>query len=98
MKTWRLIRCAAFALAVLLVSTGCGREGRMEKHRNRAADAYRAGRYEDAIIESLNVLKLAPSDAKAMRFLGLSYLHSKQPGQAMAALRRAVELDPDDAE
>jgi tetratricopeptide (TPR) repeat protein len=82
----------------VLILPGCGREGRIEKHRARGEEAYRAGRYEDAIIEALNVLKLAPSDARTMRILGLSYLRSKQPGLAIAALRRAVELDPDDTE
>jgi tetratricopeptide (TPR) repeat protein len=58
--------------------------------------------YEDSYNKSyeniLKALKLDPNTEDSQRALALSYLHLRRIGQAEAVAKRAVELDPNNAE
>ena len=63
-----------------------------------AADVLRAqGRDQDAADMLLQGLQRAPMSATLHHALGLALVRLRQPEQALASLKRAVELDPDTA-
>ncbi|MEY2918930.1 MAG: hypothetical protein RL261_235 [Pseudomonadota bacterium] len=63
-----------------------------------AADVLRAqGRDQEAADMLLQGLQHAPMSATLHHALGLALVRLRQPEQALASLRRAVELDPDTA-
>ncbi len=90
--------CGLAAAVLLSLSSGCSKEARIAKHRERAEESYRSGEFEAAIIHGLNVLRLTSSDAPTLRILGLAHSQSGHPVQAFPFLRRAAELLPDDVE
>jgi clan AA aspartic protease (TIGR02281 family) len=61
----------------------------------RLADAYYlAGRYADAIDQSLTIVQLAPDDPNAHYRLGVLYALADQIDQAVQAFHQALALDP----
>jgi Flp pilus assembly protein TadD len=52
-----------------------------------------AGRYQQAVAEYLRCIELAPANGDAYRRLGMAYRGNDQPEQALAAHRRAIQVD-----
>jgi tetratricopeptide (TPR) repeat protein len=74
------------------------REAGARKHFDRALELYRAGRYAEALTELQSAAELDPNGKDL--FFNLSLVHEKlgQLPQAIAALQRFRELEPDEAE
>ena len=68
------------------------------QHFDRALELYRAGRYAEALIQLESAAELDPNGKDL--FFNLSLVHEKlgQLPQAIAALERFRELEPDEAE
>jgi tetratricopeptide (TPR) repeat protein len=89
-----------FALSVLAIAAaGCSKQDDSKEARlNRAKEAFAAGQYSKAETEYREVLRLAPSDAVAMRELGIIYFDQGQLRQAYPLLQQSAEKTPDDWE
>jgi len=93
----RQLICAFFVIAI--VNVGCAKhEDSKEQHLARANDAFAAEQYDKAEKEYREVLRIAPTDATALRRLGLIYQDQSQILQAFPLLKKAAESDPDDLE
>lgn len=96
----RKLVCAALLGAALVVGmlTGCSADAKKARHLARGESYLKDGDFEKARIEFLNVQRLEPMNARAIRQLG--YLLHEQ-GAVLSAykfLAKAVELNPQDTE
>lgn len=75
-----------------------GRDTDARKHFDRALELYRAGRYADALEQLQKAAELDPNGKDL--FFNLALVHEKlgQLPQAIAALERFRELEPDEGE
>ena len=80
----------------LLAVAGCSRSPEAKKARHlERGDKYAAHeKYQDAILEYRNVLRIDPSNERAIRQLGLSHYELGEPGEAYRYLLKAEELAP----
>src|SRR5262249_10419736 len=89
-------------LALLLVCTatiGCSKQDdTKDTHLSQANAYFAAGQYSKAEKEFRDVLRLDPADPVALRRLGIIYSDQGQLPQAYPLLKKAVELQPDDAD
>lgn len=83
--------------AVTLIGSGagCSAQARKNRHLKRAANYFAAGKLDQAEIEYINALELAPSDADAISGLGLIYFDQGRVGKVFTYLNKAQELRPD---
>jgi len=86
------------ALLIVMALTGCSREARKARHLARAESHFKAGDYEKAKIEYLNVLRLEQNNLRAIRQIGLIFQDQGAPLQAHRFLAKAKELAPEDQE
>jgi predicted Zn-dependent protease len=63
---------------------------------NLAIAQYKAGRYQDAILECRRLLRLRPDLFPALLFLGASQLKLGEASRAIEPLRQALSLNPND--
>jgi len=67
-------------------------------HRNDVAgELLRAGRYEEALVASLNLLEAEPNYPRAVATCGWAHVLMGQGPAGLAALERATQLAPDSA-
>src|SRR5437764_3572749 len=85
---------AAGTIAILL--TGCTVALRKARHAERADQFFKAGEYDKAKIEYMNVVKIDQRDANAFARLGAIWLQEGAPLRAGGLLLKAVELQPND--
>jgi tetratricopeptide (TPR) repeat protein len=79
-----------------MIGAGCSKEAKRAKHLARASNYFEAGKFEEASIEYLNVLRLDPTNALAIGRLGVIYHDQGKIYQANALLTKAEQLTPDD--
>ncbi|MCF7762223.1 MAG: tetratricopeptide repeat protein [Verrucomicrobia bacterium] len=90
---------AGVALVVLvLLGAGCSAESKMETHFERADAYYENAKYAEAVVEYMNAIKLGGENARAISRIGLAEFARGHLAAALPALKRAVELNPDDRE
>lgn len=65
---------------------------------NRGLVRLMEGQYEGAVEDMLQMTAAAPDNASVYHWLGLAYASMEEYTEAEAALRRALELDPQDTE
>ena len=96
----RIVRGIPLLAALLMVValTACSREARKARHLGRAESHFKAGDYEKAKIEYLNVLRLERNNFRALRQMGLIFQEQGAPLQAYRFLAKAKELAPEDQE
>src|SRR6188472_2412624 len=84
----------------MISSSSCQRSPQARKaHYLARADRYFAGGlYHEAIIEYLNVLRIDPTNTRALRNTGLAHFELGRRGQAYQFLLRSQQLDPEDIE
>src|SRR5207302_9287051 len=85
---------AAVAISILL--TGCTAASRKALYTEKAERFYKAGEYDNAKIEYLNVIKIDQGDANAYARIGAMWVEEGVPLRAGAFLIKALELAPDD--
>src|SRR5882757_8330041 len=85
---------AAVAISILL--TGCTAASRKARYTEKAERFYKAGEYDKAKIEYLNVIKIDQGDANAYARIGAMWVDEGVPLRAGAFLIKALELAPND--
>src|SRR4030095_10685983 len=63
-------------------------------HKLRGMSQYMLGRPKEALSEVQRATELAPNDADAFYYLGRLYFSADNSLAALAALQRAIQLDP----
>jgi len=84
----------AGAIAILL--SGCTAASKKARLNDRAEKYFKAGEYDNAKIEYLNVIKIDQGDANAYARIGAMWVEEGAPLRAGAFLIKALELAPDD--
>ena len=82
-------------LALALLTTGCTKTARFERHISKADAAFEQKDYETARIEYLNAFQLNPDDAHAVARLGIIFLEQGEITPAAQFLNRAQQLQPE---
>lgn len=80
------------------VFTGCSADARKARHLERGQGYFEAGEFEKAKIELLNVLRLEPLNARAIRQMGFMLYEQGAPLSAYKYLSKAAEQNPQDTE
>src|SRR5712692_4745446 len=95
----RIVR-ARIAIVSLLAAlfTGCSAEGRRVRHLELADRYFKAGEYEKAKIEYLNVLRVDFNNVRAESQLGIIWFEQGAPLRAYPYLWKSLELGPDNVE
>lgn len=86
-------------LMLLLIGTilsGCTAESKKARFAGRAERFFRAGDYDKAKIEYLNLLRIDPQNATALSRMGLMWAEEGAPLRAGPFLVKARELAPSD--
>jgi tetratricopeptide (TPR) repeat protein len=91
---------ARIAIVLLLAAlfTGCSAEARKARHLELGDRYFKAGEYEKAKIEYLNVLRVDFNNAKAESQLGIIWFEQGAPLRAYPYLWKSRELAPDNLE
>ena len=79
-------------IAATIVS--CTPAAKKARYAKRGEEYFKAGEYDKAKIEYLNVLKVDQGDANAYGRIGAMWLDEGSPLRAAAFLLKAVELAP----
>jgi tetratricopeptide (TPR) repeat protein len=89
-----IVRAAALVLVASLL-TGCPAAIRKSRARGRAESYFKAGQYDRAKIEYLNLLRLDPKDMTALERSGTMWLEDGAPLRAIPFLLRVRQMAPD---
>ncbi len=81
------------ALVLLVAGAGCTKEARKSRHLARGDRDFQAQRYDQAEIEYLKVLQVAPSNLQAIRRLGVIYQDEGKLLRAYSFLFRSSEQE-----
>src|SRR5438445_2825044 len=81
---------------IVILLTGCTAASRKARLAERAEKFFKAGEYDKAKIEYLNVIKIDQGDANAYARIGAMWVDEGVPLRAGAFLIKALELAPDD--
>jgi len=84
--------------SVILLTSGCSREARRDRHLSRGTRYFEAHQYYPAVIEYVNVLRLDPTNATAIRNTGLALFELGRSADAFQFLTRSVQMEPTNAE
>jgi len=84
----------AGTIAILL--SGCTAASKKARLADRAEKFFKAGEYDKAKIEYLNVIKIDQGNANAYARIGAMWVDEGVPMRAGAFLIKAIELAPDD--
>jgi tetratricopeptide (TPR) repeat protein len=96
-RDWKqYVRVAVVCGIVLLLGPGCNAQAKKSRHLSRADHYLGQEKYNAAVIEYLNVLKLDPTNAPAIRQLGRAYYMMGDGRRAYWYLRQARQNDPAD--
>ena len=82
----------------LFVGAGCSSQAKSARHLARAGQYFQAGKYREAAIEYMNVLKVEPTNRVAVRGMGLTLYEMGDVRAAVPCLLKAEDLDPGDAD
>src|SRR5437762_11035078 len=85
---------AAGTIVILL--SGCTAASRKARVAEKAEKFFKAGEYDNAKIEYLNLIKIDQADANAYARIGAMWVEEGVPLRAGAFLIKALELAPDD--
>jgi len=93
-------RAHTIAAVVMLAAAlaGCSAGARKDRYFKRAERFYEGGRYQAALVEYMNVLRLDPRHAEALRKAGFCQLRQGDGVRALRFLMGAREVDPDNLE
>jgi tetratricopeptide (TPR) repeat protein len=90
-----ILTVVAACLAIALMG-GCTPAARRARTSERADRYFKAGDYDKARTEYLNVLRLDSTNRTAIRQLGIIWLEEGAPLRALPFLNTARDLDPND--
>ena len=96
-RRWRRLILALPLIAA--ANAGCAKsEPSKDQLLTRANEAFKSGQYRKAEQDYRAVLRVAAEEPAALRRLGILYYDQGQLAQAFPLLKRAAELQPDDAD
>ena len=95
---WRCGLWLLVAVVLALSGTGCTKQMRKNRYLARGNSDYQSGNYDQAELEYLNVLRLAPRTPVALARLGFIYYDQGRVLRALSALQGAAELEPENSE
>src|SRR5438105_6161534 len=81
---------------IVILLTGCTAASRKARLAEKAEKFFKAGEYDNAKIEYLNVIKIDQADANAYARIGAMWVEEGVPLRAGAFLIKALELAPND--
>src|SRR5205085_8740783 len=81
---------------IVILLTGCTAASKKAHLAEKAEKFFKAGEYDEAKIEYLNVIKIDQGDANAYARIGAMWVEEGVPLRAGAFLIKALELVPDD--
>src|SRR5438477_4429248 len=81
---------------IVILLSGCTAASRKAHHAEKADEFFKAGEYDKAKIEYLNVIKIDQRDANAYARIGAIWTEEGAPLRAGAFLIKALELAPND--
>src|SRR5438477_299340 len=86
---------ASIALAIVALH-GCARSPQTREARflTRGKELMKRNQHSAAMLEFQNAIEIMPRDAEAYYQLALTYLGTRNPRPAIAALIKATELNP----
>jgi tetratricopeptide (TPR) repeat protein len=87
-----------FLVAIAAAFMGCSKDAKITRYRERANKHYAAGKYAEAEVEYMNLLRAFPADKVAIRQLGFIFFEEGRLPQAFQFLIKAHELEPDNLE
>ena len=87
---------ALLAVSLMLLASGCSKEGRILNHLNRANQFFTSDRFLEAEIEYKNALRLDPTNQVAVSRLGIIYHDQGLLLPGILFLGRAKALNPED--
>lgn len=90
----RSLSVSCLSIVLLFVSFGCSAEARKEKLLDRASAFMRAGEYDKAEIECLNVLKIDRENVRALEHLGVIWHDRGAPLRALPFLAAVRTKSP----
>ena len=95
-----VFRTLAATLGLFLLSTtpGCTASAKKARYLGRAEDYYKAGDYEKAKIEYLNVLRIDAQNLTAIQRLGVIWYEQGAPIRAFPYLLGSRQVAPDNLE
>ncbi|MGI9087623.1 MAG: tetratricopeptide repeat protein [Chthoniobacterales bacterium] len=93
-----VFRILLHATLVIALITGCSAEARKSRHLSRAEKYFRAGDFEKAKLEYMNVIRIDPKATVAFQRTAAIWLEQGAPMRAGPFLARAREINPRDAE
>src|SRR5947208_7895375 len=82
--------------AMVILLSGCTAASRKAHYAEQAEKFFKAGEYDNAKIEYLNVIKIDQADANAYARIGAMWIEEGVPLRAGAFLIKALELAPND--
>src|SRR5204863_2907945 len=88
-----LLRIITFALATTLI-IGCSKEPKKTRFLADADTYFKAGDYDKAKVNYLNVVRLDPQNALAFERIGAMWQEQGAPLRATGFLLKASQLDP----
>ena len=86
------------AVSLLPIFAACSQEAKKARLAERAERYFKAGEYEKAKIESMNVLRMEPRNAAALQRLGLIWVEQGAPLRAVPFLAEARKQAPNNNE
>ena len=89
---------AALALGIFTVSTVNAQDPDVRDLVNAASGLYELGDYRGAAVAYEDVVALGVKDPVLYYNLGVAYMQTDRPGPAVLNFRRALALDPSDAD
>src|SRR5437868_9754737 len=89
----KFLTCSVL-LVTILSTSGCTPQMRKARYSEQGERYFKAGEYDKAKIEYLNVLKVDQRDANAFSRLGAMWLEEGAPLRAGGFLVKAIELAP----
>src|SRR5438477_4239195 len=81
---------------IVVLLTGCTAASKKARFTDRAEKFFKAGEYDKAKIEYLNVIEIDQGDANAYARIGARWIEEGVPLRAGAFLIKALELAPND--
>jgi tetratricopeptide (TPR) repeat protein len=87
---------AVSAIVIGAILCGCTAGAKKKHYAESAERAFKAGEYDKARIEYLNLLRLDPDNARAHAQLGTMWAEEGVPLRAGGFLLKAIELAPND--
>src|ERR1700676_3366990 len=97
MQALKAIVPAVMAISIMAAtSAGCHLPGRKSRVMERADRYFKAGEYDKARIEYLNLLRLDRTNRAAIKQLGIIWFEEGAPLRAFPFLRATRDLDPND--